>query len=103
MLCWDKESELRPSAESSAVTGMRCAAAYQQAADERAYLLHTHHAPASGALQYAGLTAPESVVWWCAHLRGSVADLALGPRLVHRAGLLDANYRRVPGPDGPGR
>ena len=31
------------------------------------------------------LTAPESVGRWCAQLRGSGADLALGPRLVHEA------------------
>jgi hypothetical protein len=33
----------------------------------------------------SGLTAPESVGRRCAQLRGSGADLALGPRLIHGA------------------
>jgi [ribosomal protein S5]-alanine N-acetyltransferase len=34
-------------------------------------------------------TAPDSVVWWCAQLRGPGADLALGLRLVHRSSTPD--------------
>ena len=43
------------------------------------------HTARCAALRRDGLTASEAVVWRCAQLRGSAADLALGSRLVHRA------------------